>query len=91
MGVERFQSHEIDDRVAAVSVTADALIVKLFDGRMIQAPLDWFPSLASATPIERKNWEPAGEGYSIHWPDIGEDVTVAELLRTGVRKAIVAA
>jgi hypothetical protein len=91
MGIERFHSHEIDDRVAAVSVTADALIVKLFDGRMIQTPLDWFPGLASATALQRKNWEPSGEGYSIHWPDIGEDVSVGELLRTAPRRTTAAA
>jgi hypothetical protein len=91
MGVERFHSHEIDDRVAAVSVTAEALIVRLFDGRMISTPLDWFPGLASATSLQRKNWEPSGEGYAIHWPDIGEDVSVGELLRTAPRRTTAAA
>jgi hypothetical protein len=91
MGVERFYSSEIDERVAAVSVTSEALIVRFNDGRLIQAPLAWFPGLASASPLQRKNWEPSGEGYSIHWPDIDETVSVSELMRTGVRRTTAAA
>ena len=83
MGAERFFSHEIDERVAAVSVTNDALIVKLFDGRMISAPLEWFPSLAAAGPAQRKNWEPAEEGFGIHWPEIDTGLNVSRLLRPG--------
>ena len=82
MGVERFFSHEIDERVAAVSVTSDVLIVRLNDGRMISTPLNWFPSLAAATPAQRKNWEPAEEGYGIHWPEIDAGLNVSGLLRS---------
>jgi hypothetical protein len=83
MGAERFFSHQIDERVAAVSVTSDALIVKLFDGRMISAPLEWFPELAEADPAHRKNWEPAEEGFGIHWPEIDIGLNVRRLLRPG--------
>ena len=72
---------EIDDRVADVRVSEDALEVRLRDGRTIAAPLRWFPRLAAATPAQRKVWEPAAAGYGIHWPEIDEDLSIAGLLR----------
>jgi hypothetical protein len=44
-------------------------------------PLAWFPRLLHATSQERKNWEIAGAGYGIHWPDLDEDLSVEGLLR----------
>jgi Protein of unknown function (DUF2442) len=72
---------EIDDRVAGVRVSDDALEVRLRDGRRISAPLSWFPRLVAATPAQRGKWEPAAAGYGIHWPEIDEDLSVAGLLR----------
>jgi hypothetical protein len=39
-----------------VSVSDDALVVDLADGRTIAAPLAWFPRLAHGTAAERANW-----------------------------------
>jgi hypothetical protein len=75
-------SAEIDDRVADVRVTDDALEVRLRDGRKISAPLAWFPRLAAASIAQRSHWESAAAGYGIHWPEIDEDLSVAGLLRT---------
>jgi hypothetical protein len=72
---------EIDERVADVQVTDEALIVKLRDGRSISAPLAWFPRLAAATPSDRSVWERSAAGYGIHWPNIDEDLSVAGLLK----------
>ena len=73
---------EIDDRVADVSVSDDALEVRLRDGRRVSAPLSWFPRLAAASPEDRSVWELSGAGYGVHWPKIDEDLSVAGLLRT---------
>jgi hypothetical protein len=75
-------SAELDDRVADVRVTDDALEVRLRDGRKISAPLSWFPRLQAATPDQRVKWEPAAAGHGIHWPEIDEDLSVAGLLRS---------
>jgi hypothetical protein len=72
---------ELDDRVADVRVTDDALEVRLRDGRQISAPLSWFPRLVAATPEQRANWAPAAAGHGVHWPDIDEDLSVAGLLK----------
>jgi hypothetical protein len=70
-----------DERVASVEVTEDTLTVALLDGRTISVPLVWYPRLASATPAQRQNWQIAGGGYGIHWPDIDEDLGTEGLLR----------
>jgi hypothetical protein len=69
------------EQVTDVALTEDRLIVDLADGRSISVPLAWFPRLLHATSQERKNWEIAGAGYGIHWPDLDEDLSVEGLLR----------
>jgi len=63
-----------------LSVSDDALVVDLADGRTITAPLAWFPRLAHGTPTERANWRLIGGGEGIHWPDLDEDISVESLL-----------
>lgn len=70
-----------DERVAGVDVSEDELTVSLMDGRRISVPLVWYPRLAAATAAQRKNWEVAGGGYGIHWPEIDEDLSTEGLLR----------
>ncbi len=64
-----------------VSCTDDTLSVVLSDGRMISAPLAWFPRLLDATAKERAEWELIGDGIGIHWEAIDEDISVASLLQ----------
>jgi len=54
--------------------------VTLTDGRIISAPIIWFPLLREATPRQRDNCEIDGGGISLHWPEIDEDLSVAGLL-----------
>ena len=76
-------SSALELRVATaqrVSVTDDALVVDLVDGRTVSVPLPWYPRLAHGTPAERSNWRIIGRGEGIHWPDLDEDISVAGLL-----------
>ena len=68
-------------RVKDVQVTEDVLSVDLIDGRTIIVPLAWYPRLLHATPEQRANWQVAGAGFGIHWPDIDEDLSTDGLLR----------
>lgn len=70
-----------DERVAGVEFSADAITVALKDGRVISAPLAWFPRLLHATAAQRSNWEIASGGYGIHWPEVDEDLSTEGLLR----------
>jgi len=70
-----------DERVKTVSFDEDRLIVDLMDGRTIAVPVAWYPRLDRASAQQRANWELAGAGYGIHWPDIDEDLSTEGLLR----------
>jgi hypothetical protein len=70
-----------DERVLDVRFDEASLIVDLMDGRTISVPLTWYPRLANATSTQRENWEKAGAGYGIHWPEIDEDLSTEGLLR----------
>ncbi|MFL6232867.1 MAG: DUF2442 domain-containing protein [Thermoanaerobaculia bacterium] len=70
-----------DERVRDVSFSEDSFTVELMDGRAITTPLAWFPRLLHASLKQRQNWQIAGAGYGIHWPDIDEDLSTEGLLR----------
>jgi hypothetical protein len=69
------------ERIKDVHLTDDSICVDLMDGRTICAPLAWYPRLLHATVEQRANWQIAGGGYGIHWPDIDEDLSTQGLLR----------
>ena len=56
------------------------LIVTLSSGGEIRVPLANYPRLMSATPDQRRNVQIEAAGTSIYWPDVDEDVGVAQLL-----------
>jgi hypothetical protein len=66
----------------AKSVEFDAAMmhVSLTDGRVISVPLAWFPTLQAATPQQRAKYEVGGGGIALHWPEIDEDLSVANLM-----------
>jgi len=69
------------ERVKDVRLTEDTLSVDLLDGRTITVPLAWYPRLLHATAEQRENWQVAGGGFGIHWPDVDEDLSTEGLLR----------
>lgn len=76
-------SSEVEVRQAvavSLAVSEDTLSVELTDGRSIAVPLAWYPRLMHATAEERSVWRFIGGG-GIHWPEIDEDISVANLLR----------
>lgn len=75
-----FLASETDLRIMAVNIDDSELAVELMDGRTITVPLAWYPRLTAATQTQRENWEIAGAGYGIHWPDIDEDLSTEGLL-----------
>jgi len=69
-----------DARAIDVRVDDDSLEVSLSDGRVVSAPLEWFPRLRDSTPEQKRNWRFNGPGIGIHWEDIDEDISVRGLL-----------
>lgn len=68
-------------RAANVRVLENEIVVDLVDGRVISAPLVWFPRLLNATAEQRDDWSLIGQGEGIHWPAVDEDLSVEGLLR----------
>lgn len=80
MSTSPLPSEITEARAQRVSVTADALVVDLVDGRTISVPLAWYPRLAHGSPVERAHWRFIGEGEGVHWPELDEDISVEGLL-----------
>ena len=64
----------------AVRVTDEDLVVDLVDGRTVSVPIAWFPRLLHGDASERSQWRLIGRGEGVHWPDLDEDIRVADLL-----------
>lgn len=71
---------ERDPIAVAVTVTNEHIAVSLANGRVITAPLEWYPRLVHAVPQERNNYELLGHGTAIAWPDIDEYLSVESIL-----------
>lgn len=67
-------------RATGVEISAGRVTAHLIDGRVISAPLIWYPRLAHATPDERSGWELRDGGQRIHWPDLDEEISVEGLV-----------
>ncbi len=66
--------------VQNVTVTEDALVVDLTDGRTVSTPLAWYPRLLYSMLEECNNWRLIGKGEGIHWPNLDEDISVENIL-----------
>lgn len=64
----------------SVEFDSDRMHVLLTDGRTISVPIIWFPILSQASAKVLEKYEIGGGGISLHWPDIDEDISVANLL-----------
>lgn len=72
---------QTEARIRSVSVTDEAILAHLADGRIVSVPLKWSWRLSDATPQQRERWELIGDGQGVHWPDVDEDISVEGLLR----------
>lgn len=80
---------EGSDRVLHVTFNDETLVLSLADGCVLTVPLVWFPRLLEAPPAARRNWRVAGtRGNAVQWPDIGEALNVARLLRRDSRNGV---
>ena len=69
------------EQIAQSVETSDRdLVVRLTYGRVLSAPLVWFPRLHNATSAKRQAYELMGNGVGIHWPELDEDISVVGLL-----------
>jgi hypothetical protein len=70
-----------EPKAVSVEFGKDSLVVHIADGRVISAPLEWFPKLREAGQKQRKNWRLIANGVGINWPELDEDISVEALLK----------
>jgi hypothetical protein len=70
-----------EPRIVSVTVTDEAIVAHLTDGRIVSVPLAWSWRLMDATPEQRAHWEIIGDGQGVHWPDVDEDISVEGMLK----------
>jgi hypothetical protein len=64
----------------SVKFTKSMMQITFRDGRVLAVPLLWFPTLQAATAAQRMQYEIAGGGISLHWPELDEDLSIAGLM-----------
>ena len=67
-------------RATFVAVDESRVTLTLSDGRSLALPLDWSARLPHGTPAERNTWRLLKDGIAVHWPLLGEIVSVKEAL-----------
>lgn len=79
LGVTTLQIEVEDTRPVEAHCDETFLNVTLADGRVLRAPLWWYPRLLKAEPRARNLIELSPLG--VHWPELDEDISVASMLR----------
>ena len=69
-----------EPRAVDVRVIDEYLSVYLVDGRDLRTPLEYFVALRDAPRKQIENVQLIDDGRDLHWPDLDEDIHVADLL-----------
>ena len=69
-----------EPRIVAIEIDDDVIKAELADGRTVTVPLTWSWRLCEATPSQRRNFEILGDGESVHWPEVDEDLSARGML-----------
>ena len=67
-------------RAASARIETGRLIVGLTDGREISVPIDWFDFLATATEVQRQDFEITDDNGAIFWEQLDDSLSVPGLL-----------
>lgn len=78
---DKTPSPEVSERIGDVAVSDSSITFELTDGRVVSVPLSWSWRLEGATEEERQNFQISPSGYSVHWPDVDEDLSARGALR----------
>lgn len=67
---------------SAINIVLDDATVsfELADGRVVSAPIAWYPRLLHGTVAERNEWRLIAGGRGVHWSALEEDISVENLL-----------
>ncbi len=71
----------IKDPVSEIEFAEDKIFILYENGRLVKAPLDWFPSLKDAKEEIRANYEIKNNGNTIFWPEAKESISSLDFLK----------
>ena len=78
-----------DERVSDVRCDDISVILDLADGRMISAPLVWYPRLLRASVAQRRDWTLVEDNFTVTWNAISQKVSSQDLLTGAAAPKIV--
>lgn len=78
---DKTSSPDVSEHIGDVTVSDSSITFELTDGRVVSVPLSWSWRLEEATEEERQNFQISPSGYSVHWPDVDEDLSTRGALR----------
>lgn len=74
---------DIQPRIHEIKFSNNAISVSLEDGRVVSAPLEWYPRLSHATAMEKEDWhilQDSDDRDLIFWESLDEFIPVIALL-----------
>lgn len=78
---------DFDYRATKVWFEQDKICAHLVDGRIVQVPLDFYPTLKDASRSQRENFELFGEGTAIYFRSLDEYLSVNAIV-LGIKEKI---
>ena len=73
-------SKDKECKVNDMYISNNKVYLGLTDGRIIGAPLDWYPKLSYATPVEIDNWIMNDHKTAVIWTELELRINYTDLL-----------
>ena len=67
----------MEDSIKKLWFAYNRIFILTSDGEQYSQPLEAFPALFNATPVQRKNYYLWDDNKSIRWEDIDEDIHIS--------------
>lgn len=61
--------------IAGGEISEEEITFELIDERTVSVSLSWSRHQEEASPEEQQNFSVSPSGYSVHWPDVDEDLS----------------
>lgn len=68
-------------RAVYALVDDERVTVTLDDQRKLSAPIEWYPRLLHAAPVERNDWRLIMDGRAVLWQSLGLAISAKALLK----------
>jgi len=76
-------------KIATLDIESGDIRVTFDTGDRLTVPLDFFPELTEASPLQRTDWTLIGRGIGVHWKALDLDISVENFLAAHSRAQLV--